>query len=135
MSRDSVELEKLPDTGTLRSDLLALLKPYSVEHSERKFRVLSGLGSFLTSDQKISADVSEGIFGPWTEINRKLMKRAIERSEIAAHADIEMACQIIVSVCSYRSMTQKKPFDKAYYSALIDNMLLPALKSKKTSTK
>src|SRR5215218_10242265 len=29
MSRSSVDLDELPDTGSLRGDLLALLKPYS----------------------------------------------------------------------------------------------------------
>src|SRR5262245_38845873 len=34
MSRSSVELDDLPDTGSLRGDLLAVLKPYSKDHSE-----------------------------------------------------------------------------------------------------
>ena len=128
MSRDSVELDRLPDTGTLRSDLLALLKPYSIENSERKFRVLAGLGSFFSEQRELAKEATAGIFGPWTDVNRTLMRRAVERGELSAHADIELACQVIVSMASYRSLTQSKPFDKVSFSALLDNILLPALK-------
>lgn len=36
MNRNHLELDLLPDTGTLQSDLLALLKPQSIEEGERK---------------------------------------------------------------------------------------------------
>ena len=129
MSRSSVELENLPDTGTLRSDLLALLKPYSTENSERKFQVLAKLGSFFSGHQQLAEEATAGIFEPWTDVNRLLMKRAVERGELSARADIETACQIIVSMAFYRSLAQNKPFDKTAYSALLDNILLPALKN------
>ncbi|MCF2717300.1 TetR/AcrR family transcriptional regulator [Paenibacillus sp. UKAQ_18] len=47
MNRNHLELDLLPDTGTLRNDLLALLKPQTIEEGERKLRVLAGLGSFF----------------------------------------------------------------------------------------
>lgn len=128
MSHSSVELGHLPDTGTLRNDLLAILKPHSVESGERKLRVLAGLGSFFSKHPNLAKEVSNGVFGPWTEMNRVLMQRAVERGEISPHADIEMACQIIVSMTSYRNLMQNQTFDKVFYSALLDNILLPALK-------
>ncbi len=129
MSRSSVELENLPDTGTLRDDLLALLKPYSMENSERKLRVLARLGSFFSEHRELAKEATIGISEPWTEINRALMQRALERGELSVNADIEMACQVIVSMTFYYSLTQNKSFDKASYSALLDNILLPALKN------
>ena len=131
MSQDSVDLEHRPDTGDLRNDLLALLKPYSNAHGERKFRVLSGLGSFSAENPKLSAEVTAAVFGRWTDVNRSLMKLAAKRGKIAADADIEMACQIIVSLTSTRRISQGKPFDKAYYAQLLNNILLPALQVKK----
>lgn len=129
MSRTSVELGRLPDTGTLRGDLLAVLKPYSNDHGEKKFRVLSGLGSFFSAHRKAAEEATAGIFEPWTLVNRSLMVRSVERGELPANADIEMACQVIISMTAYRSLMQSKPFDKAFYGALLDNVLLPALKN------
>jgi AcrR family transcriptional regulator len=129
MSRSSVELDHLPDTGTLRGDLLAVLKPYSTDHGEKKLRVLAGLGSFFSEHQNVAEEATAGIFDPWTAVNRALMLRAVERGELPATADIEMACQVIISMTSYRTLTQSKPFDKAFYSTLLDNILIPALKN------
>ena len=128
MSKASVNLDTLPDTGTLRGDLLALLKPNSTEFSRKKFRVLAGLGSFFSEHQKLAEEANAGIFEPWANINRRLMRRSIERGEISAKADIEMACQIIISMTVYRTVTLRKHFDKRLYSTLLDNILLPALK-------
>jgi AcrR family transcriptional regulator len=130
MNRNHLELDLLPDTGTLRSDLLALLKPQSVEEGERKLRVLAGLGSFFTQNTEA---VNDDIFEPWVVVNRELMHRAVSRGEISAHADIEMASRVITSMASYRGLVQHKTFDKGFYTALIDGVLLPALKNPLTS--
>lgn len=128
MNQNHLELESLPDTGSLRGDLLMLLKPQSIAEDERKLRVLAGLGSFLQHSSFSEAKVAE-IFEPWADVNREFMKRAIARGEIPAHADIEMACQVITSVASFRGLIQRKPFDKPFFTALIDGILLPALKN------
>lgn len=128
MSKGSIELDKIPDTGTLKNDLLALLKPHSIEFSERKLRVLAKLGSFFTEHQDIANDALKGIFEPWTNVNKQLMKRAQERGEISKNADIDLACEVLVGMTSYRSQIAKKISDKTYFAKLIDNILMPALK-------
>jgi AcrR family transcriptional regulator len=129
MSRPSVELDRLPDTGTLRGDLLAVLKPYSTDHEVKKFRVLAGLGSFFSEHRQAAEDAMAGIFEPWTAVNRALMLRSVERGELPAKADIEMACEVIVSMTAHRSLTHSKPFDRTFYESLLDNILVPALKN------
>ena len=128
MSQSSVELNELPDTGTLRGDLLALLKPYAQEHSQRKFRVLRGLGSFFSDHRQLAEEAMSGIFDPMTEVNMTLMKRAKERGEISKKGDIAKACEVIVAMIIYYSQSLNKPFDKAAYSDLLDGVILPALK-------
>ena len=132
MNRNHLELDLLPDTGTLRNDLLALLKPQSIEEGERKLRVLAGLGSFFSQNPE---SVNGGIFEPWAAVNRELMHRAVGRGEISADADIEMACQVITSMASYRGLVQRQTFDKQFYTSLIDVVLLPALKNPVTAPK
>lgn len=131
MSHSSVELDRLPETGTLRGDLLAVLKPYSMEHSERKLRIMARLGSFFSEHQNLAGEATAGIFVPLTDVNRKLMQRAAERGEISADADIETACQLIISTIFYRTIGQNQSFDKNAYAVLLDNILLPALKNPK----
>jgi len=134
MNRNHLELECLPDTGTLRGDLLALLKPQSFEEEERKLRVIAGLGSFFSHPEFAEAGKAE-IFEPWVAVNRELMHRAVDRGEFPAEADIEMACQVIASMASFRGLIQRKQFDKRFFTALIDGILLPALKNPQTAPK
>lgn len=87
------------------------------------------LTSVYSEHRKVAGEATAGIFEPWTAVNRALMLRSIERGELPDNADIEMACEVIVSMTSHRSLTQSKPFDKAFYGTLLDNILLPALKT------
>lgn len=130
MSRSSVDLDLTPNTGTLRDDLLALLKPYSSDHAERKMRVLAGLGSFYTKHQELAEDVTQNIFGRWTEVNRALMQRARDRGEISPEADLELACQVIVSMVPGRAPASCKKSSKDSYANLLDHIILPALKAR-----
>ena len=129
MSGRSVELKNLPDTGTLKGDLLAVLKPYSAEHQQRKSQVIRGLGSFFTHDEKLAEEARAGIFGPLNEVNLVLMKRAQQRGELCQDADIELACEIILSVISYRTQVLFQSFDRAYFEQVLDRILLPALQA------
>ena len=133
MNRSHLELEHLPDTGTLRGDLLALLKPQSIEEGEKKLRVIMGLGSFL-QQMELSEGGGIGIFDSWDTLNRELIHRSVARGEFPAQADVSMACQVIVSMAAYRGLVQRQPFDRHFYATLIDSILLPALKNPQTAS-
>lgn len=128
MSQSSVEMQKVPDTGNLRADLLLLMKPYSAEQAQRKMSVMAGLGSFFTEHQKLADEALDKIYGPWTEMNLKLMKNAIKRGEVSREADIELACDVIIAMTSYRVQIQRGTFTKRDYEELLDKIVLPALK-------
>lgn len=127
MKSKQVDLERLPDTGALRSDLLALFKPEPVEEGERKLNVMAGLASMLSAHQGLAEAVNAAIVEPWAAAHRALMQRAVERGEISVDADIETACQVIPSMAAYRALIQRKPFEKEFLVSLIDGVLLPAL--------
>ncbi|RYD36004.1 MAG: TetR/AcrR family transcriptional regulator [Verrucomicrobiaceae bacterium] len=129
MSRNSIEADQLPDTGNLRDDLLAVMKPHSMEYSERKLKVLAGLGSFSTRHPGLYDQALTGIFSPWISINTTLMKRAVQRRELPPTADIALACEVIISLTAFRTSSQRKQFNKAAYKALLDNILLPGLRN------
>ncbi|MEW4372406.1 TetR/AcrR family transcriptional regulator [Paenibacillus kandeliae] len=126
MNQSHLELESLPDTGTLRGDLLAVVKPSSMQDHERKFRIFAKLGSFLQHAELPELGLA-GIFDPWVNVNRELMRRAQRRGEVAVGADIEMVCQVITSSACYRGLIEHKTFDTNFYAGLIDHILLPAL--------
>lgn len=135
MSRTSVETEHLPDTGNLREDLLALLKPYPAGFRERKLKVLSGLGSFFSEHQELAEQALRGIYEPWTTANRCLMQRAISRGEISPQADLDTACQVMVAMTSCRAQSPYNSFITSDLTTVLDHLLLPALRHPAASGK
>ncbi|TGL65284.1 TetR/AcrR family transcriptional regulator [Leptospira jelokensis] len=128
MNRNQLELEKIPDTGSLRNDFLSVLKPHSMEESNAKLRVLGGLGTFWLDEEIEKKGITE-IFGPWTEVNRTLIQRAMERGEISKKANIELVCKVLNSMATYRALIERKPPDKNLFIAIIDQIVMPALKN------
>ncbi|MEA3536997.1 TetR/AcrR family transcriptional regulator [Rhizobium sp. CC-YZS058] len=134
MKRDQVDPGNLPDTGSLRGDLLALFKPKSVQESELKMKALSGLSSMLAQHQELADATNAVIVEPWTSVNRVLIQRAVDRGEFSGDVDIDTLSQVIPSMSAYRSVILRKPVDKPFLTAMIDNVLIPALTSPRRSS-
>lgn len=134
MKREQVDLGNLPDTGTLRGDMLALFKPSTVEESQRKLRALAGLSALLAQEVSLASAASNAIVEPWVEANRALLRSAIARGEIAAETPVETIATIIPSLGAYRSLIERKPFDRAFLIEMIDHVLLPALSISNAAT-
>ncbi len=69
MKREQVDLERLPDTGTLRGDLLGLFKPQSNEERERRLKIMTALASLLSQDQASRKPQTT----PWSGRGRQLI--------------------------------------------------------------
>ena len=128
MKRGQVDLDRLPDTGTLRGDLVAMIKPQSIEEAERKLKVMAGLASMLSHDRGLAEAVNAAIVEPWADAHRMFMNRAVDRGEIPAAADVETLSHVVPSMAAYRTLIQRKPVDRDFLVSLIDGLLLPALR-------
>jgi AcrR family transcriptional regulator len=127
MKKADTDPAKLPDTGTLRGDLVALIKPHSIEDSEKKLKVMTGLASLLARSPELADAVNAAIVDPRAKMNRIFFERAIERGEIAADCDIDTLSMVSPSMTAYRTLIQKKPVDRAFLISLIDGVILPAV--------
>ncbi|RYZ77882.1 MAG: TetR/AcrR family transcriptional regulator [Proteobacteria bacterium] len=130
MKRRSVDSADLPDTGTLRGDLLSLYKPQSVEQSERKLKIMAGLFSLVLHNKALGDAVEDAISKPWVEVQKVLLKRSVARKEIRFNFDIDVVAKILPAAAIYQTLVLRKTFDKKVLTATIDEVLLPALKSK-----
>ena len=128
MKRNQVDLEHLPDTGTLRGDLLGLFKPQSLEESERRLEIMTGLASLLSQEQALAEAANAAVVQPWAEAHFALMQRAAARGEISASADIGTLSQVIPSMAAYRTLVQRKPFDLPFLVSMVDGVIVPALR-------
>jgi AcrR family transcriptional regulator len=127
MKRGAVDADRLPDTGTLRGDLLALFQSQSVEQAEQKMRAMAGVAVMLAQHPALAEAGHEAIAAPWVAANHTLIERAQARGEAAANARTDTVARIIPSLAAYRTLIQRRQFDYAYLVEIIDGVLLPAL--------
>lgn len=127
MKQGMSRLEDLPDTGTLRGDLVALIRPHSMEDSERRMRVMGGVVSMLSRDPQLADAVSEAITEPRARLNRLLIERAIARGEVRPGVDVDVIAHIGPSMSAYRTLVQRKPIDRDFLIGVIDGIVLPAV--------
>ncbi len=128
MEDNEADLERLPDTGTLRGDLVAMIRPSSLVESERRLKVMAGLASMMSRHQELAEAGNAAVVEPWVGALRVLMQRAADCGEIPASADVEAVSQVIPSMAAYRVFIQRKPFDRDFLVSLIDGVVLPALR-------
>jgi AcrR family transcriptional regulator len=127
MKQIDLDPASLPDTGTLKGDLLAMIKPRTIEESDRKLRIMAGLMSMLAKDSALTGTVSEAIIAPRIAISRLFLERAIARGEIASSVDVEMLSHISQSMASYRVLMERKPIDPDFLRSIVTGVILPAV--------
>ena len=127
LKKADLDLTRLPDTGTLRGDLIAMIKPHTIEDGERKLQIMAGLMSMLSRDPDLAEAVDAAIVEPRAAVNRFLMRRAIDRGEVSPHHDIDTLSMVTPSMVAYRVLILRKPVDREFLISLIDGVLLPAL--------
>jgi AcrR family transcriptional regulator len=126
MKREDLAPDSLPDTGTLRGDLVAMIKPRTVEEGEKKLQIMAGLVSVLSRSPELSGAIEQAIIAPRAEINRRLLQRSIDRGEADPDCDVEAIALVSPSMAAYRTIILRKPVDRDFLVSLIDGVILPA---------
>ena len=126
MKGRDLDLETLPDTGTLRGDLIAMVRPPSIRDSERKLKVMAGIVSMIARNPEMAAAAHEALVEPRASVNRIFFRRAIDRGEISPDCDVERLCMIGPALAAYRVLMLRTPVDREFLIANIDEIILPA---------
>lgn len=127
LKKNSLDLDHVPDTGTLRGDLVAMIRPHAIEDGEKKLQVMAGITSMLARNPELVDAVTAAIVEPRAALNRMLMRRAIDRGEIPADTDVDTLAMIMPSMTAYRVLILQKPVDREFLLSLIDGIMLPAV--------
>ena len=126
MKAGELDAEHLPDTGTLRGDLVAMIRPRSIEEGERKLRIMGGLFGMISSSPELADAAHAAIIEPRAAVNRLFLRRAIDRGEISADCDVETLAVVTPAMAAFRLLIQQQPIDAEFLVSLIDGVLLPA---------
>ena len=116
-----------PDTGSLRSDLLAALEVMRSSLSGQDAALILGLLSAMHRDPELAGAVREQVLHAKREVFGAVIARAAARGEVPAAADGALLAEISSAVLLSRLLVTGEPLDDAFTQHLVDAVLLPAL--------
>ncbi|HWK26923.1 MAG TPA: TetR/AcrR family transcriptional regulator [Solirubrobacter sp.] len=117
----------LPDHGSLRGDLLALLAA-TIEHIDEEAHLAAGLISRLRESEELATIMREEVVANGRCRLDGLLERAVARGELSADARITpLFHDIAGSILFTRSVVLGESLDRAFLEELVDHVLLPVL--------
>jgi AcrR family transcriptional regulator len=112
------------DTGALRGDLLALVRPWVREIRRQPFgRVIAALVTEALSDPQFAEAYRSRFVEPRREAMRAALARAIERGEAPADLDVEVAVDLIYGPLYHRLLHGHAPLSARFGEAVVDMAL------------
>lgn len=123
----------LPDTGTLRGDLIELTCHFhDTEDAAFRTDVQAGLVSGLVRDAKLREVFAEQFIAPRKAVFRAVFERAVERGEIAPLPNCELLSDIVPSMAFHRMIMSGEPPRPDFVQTILDQIVLPLVNPGKT---
>jgi AcrR family transcriptional regulator len=120
----TVHLGPLPDTGSLREDLLTFVQRVNYAfNAPLASRTLPGLAADLAMDSNLATAYREAVVEPKRLRIAEVLQRAKARGELFSGADVELLCDLLVGPLLYRALLTGTPVDDEAAKALVDNVL------------
>jgi AcrR family transcriptional regulator len=121
--------ERLVDTGTLRGDLLALVKVLVERIGSTEGRIMLGLVQGLNTDPELSAAWSWKDFDQNLSVGEAILSRARDRGELSPWINSEELRLITRSMLFGAAWMGGDPLDEGFAARIVDAWLLPHLRS------
>jgi AcrR family transcriptional regulator len=111
----------LQDTGSLRGDLLALLRGFiKVVKGTVTGRTLVGLIAEVQRDQDLAEIWRERFVGPVRAQHRVMFDRAVERGEASPDADPEVLLDLVFGAAYHRLLQSHLALSDRFAQAVVD---------------
>jgi AcrR family transcriptional regulator len=123
------ETEELPDLGSLRSDLLAVVDSPWLGGMQRRLSIFANLTSASRTSGRLANAIRSEVTNPYVSVYSQLLLRAIDKGEIStAHAArVPVLADVIPAMSTHRLTTSREPVDRDFYVSVIDDIVLAAL--------
>ena len=121
LTRSRQELP-VPDTGTLRGDLIAFARLIAAY-------LATPIGTALSRTMAVAEDdpdMADGRLQFWRaryDIARVMISRAIERRELAAGTDSQLALELLIAPLHFRALLTRQPIDDSLIEQVVDTLL------------
>jgi AcrR family transcriptional regulator len=113
--------QPLPDTGSLRGDLLAALRAWirSVTRTSAG-PILAGLIAEAQRDPELAVAWRERVVGRLRDQHKIMLDRAVERGEISARTDYEVVLDLVFGAAYHRLLHGHQPLTDKFANRVVD---------------
>lgn len=125
-SKGAPQIE-LPDTGSLRSDLIQVFCGTEGVAGHAATKVLGAVVTALSTDPEFAAAFREKFIAPKVAVSEAIYARAKERGEIRDDLDLEVIAPAMAGILMHRAFVLGLPTDDEIVQRVVDHVILPAV--------
>jgi AcrR family transcriptional regulator len=125
--RTEPALDDLPDTGSLRGDLLGLVQLMFAGINGADGGLICGLAVAVRSDPEFGRLLSAHTHDNKMRSVAEIVSRAVARGEIPPGTDFNIMLEVAPGVALFHQMSGQ-PLDTAFAEHLVDRILIPLLR-------
>lgn len=118
----------VPDTGSLRGDVIALLTRFNGSRAEFIAVLVGQLGAFYSATGSSPAAVREAFIGDRPTVMQAVIDRAITRGEVDPERLTPRIVALPVDLVRQRIMMTLKPVPKSEIAGIVDEIFLPLVR-------
>jgi AcrR family transcriptional regulator len=121
----------VPDTGTLRDDVIAVLQQANKLRAGLVTLLLTRLGGFYQQTGSSLADLRVSVQGGRDAILEEVIQRAIDRGEIQPEQVTERIARVPVDLFRHELLMTLRPLSDEAIEEIVDTIFLPLLEWRK----
>jgi AcrR family transcriptional regulator len=129
LSRQGTAATAEVDTGDLRGDLAQAIKQMRDSLASQDGALILGLLNAMRENAELAEHVRGQVWSAKRSVIGALVARAIERGELPARADHELASEIAAALVFTRILVTGQPLDDTEVARIVDAVLMPVLTS------
>lgn len=119
------ELVAETDTGSLRGDMLAILRAMTNTMTGPTGQIMTGVMVVIQRDPELASAVRTSIIAGRQHIIQAMFDRALFRGDLAVDADVALFDEIAPAVLFTRIFVLGLPVDERVLTHLADDIILP----------
>lgn len=118
-----------PDTGSLRDDVVALLRAANQRRVQLATQVFTQLGGFFRQAGTSIAEVSDYVLGGRDSLMEQAIQRAIDRGEIPPGPVSPRIARLPLDLFRYEILVTLQPLSDNAIDEIVDTIFLPLLRA------
>ena len=111
---------EVPDTGRVEDDVLVLMRKMLTMYKDPgTVTLLPALVATVARSERVAKAVRSGMIAGWHDVIGAVLRRAVERGDVRADADVDLATELLAGPLFYRYLWLGRPLRESYVRSVV----------------